>query len=110
MSDPSSLDHVLGPRDRFAFQAMNGLLARQGPSLKPAIVGRMAYEIADALMEVRGHDNTPLQLLRDRIAEHALNGLVANQGSLLKAEVVGRLAYELADALLAARKADLSAP
>jgi hypothetical protein len=99
------LEALLSPRDRFAFHALNGLLSRHGTAVKADVTARMAYEIADAMMQARGTDSGAKQLLRDRIAEEALNGLVANQGSAVKAAVVARMAYELADALLAARGA-----
>lgn len=102
-TDRQTLEFLLGPRDRFAFQAMNGLLARQGTSVKPAVVGKMAYDIADAMMRQRGDSEDALQVLRDRIAEQALNGLMAAQGTAARAEVVARMAYELADAMITAR-------
>jgi hypothetical protein len=97
------VEELPNPRDRFARQAIHGLLARQGTTVKPAILARMAYDIADAMLQARGPGASAVPVLRDLFAEQAMNGLVANQGAAVKPAIVARMSYEIADSLLEVR-------
>jgi hypothetical protein len=105
MAELKGNDPGLSPRDRFAVMAMNGLLAFRGTDRKPIILGRNAYELADAMMAARG-DGGVDATLRDRIAELALNGLLVCDGTGARPATTARLAFEMADAMLAARTAE----
>jgi hypothetical protein len=101
VADPSGEDLGLSLRDRFAYQAMSALLSMRGTARKPAVLSRVSYDFADAMVAARGSSGPPT--LRDRIAELAMNGLIASEGTGIKLAVVGRLSYELADAMLLVR-------
>src|SRR4051812_20767111 len=104
MAELKSGESSGGARDRFAIMAMNGLLGYRGTDRKPIILGRNAYELADAMLAARGTETGPLAVLRDRIAELALNGLLICDGTSARPATTARIAYEIADALLEARE------
>jgi hypothetical protein len=93
-------------RDRFAYQAMGGLLSYRGTDRKPILLARNAYALADALLEQRGPEAGAAVTLRDRLAELALHGLVSLEGTSVRPPVLARMAYEIADAMLEAREAE----
>jgi hypothetical protein len=51
--DLADNEHGLTMRDYFAAKAMQGAMANQGVDIYPDEYAKLAYEIADAMMEAR---------------------------------------------------------
>ena len=52
--DLADNEHGLTMRDYFAAKAVQGAMANQGIDMYPDQYAKLAYEIADAMMEARG--------------------------------------------------------
>lgn len=52
--NPRGFSRGMSLRDHFAGQALNGLMSQEGSiSQRPGAVAKIAYELADAMMEER---------------------------------------------------------